>query len=114
MSFPDVSDAFWGLTEPTRFQVATRVPVDYEASETLAPPVTFDGILQPETTQKLLVKPEGERRWKWFRLYTTQELALGDAVTAYDGKTYQVMSKDDWSQGGHFAYELTERSNVHA
>ena len=112
MSFPNVAEALWGLTEPAQFKVATRVPVEYEASETMAPPVWFDGILQPLKSYRLLIKPEGERRWKWFQLWARQELALGDTVEAYDGKTYKVMSKEDWSQGGYFSYELTERENL--
>jgi hypothetical protein len=112
MSFPGVAEAMWGLTEPTQFKVSTRTPEDYEAVETMAPPLWFDGTLQPVTTQRLLIKPEGERRWKWFQLWTQKELSLGDSVIAYDGKTYKVMSKDDWSQAGYFSYEITERENI--
>jgi hypothetical protein len=109
--FPDVSEALWGFTEPTVFRRASREIVDFEAAETLAAPGTFQGALQPLRTQRLLIKPEGERRWKWFQLWTNQELLLGDIIDAYDGKTYKVMSKDDWSQGGFFSYELTETVN---
>lgn len=112
MSFPDVSEALWGLTEPAQFRTVSRTPVDFEAVETQAAPQWFDAVLQPIDNQKLLIKPEGERRWKWFEMLTEKELNLGDTVEAYDGKTYRVMAKSDWSQGGYFRYELTERENV--
>jgi len=110
--FPAMNEAFWGLTSVEQFQKVSRTPADYEAAETLAPPVPFSAILAPLKTQRLLIKPEGERRWKWFQMYTTQELMLADVVQAHDGKTYRVMSKDDWNQAGYFSYELTEGPNV--
>ena len=66
MSFPDVSDAFWGWTSPVTLQLVTQTIVDYEAVETAAGAVAFQGVLQPMPAQKLLVKPEGQRTWKWW------------------------------------------------
>ena len=110
--FLNMGTAMWGLRRAQHFKRVSRTPVDFEAKETFDPPKQFDGILAPLKAQRLLIKPEGERSWKWFTLFTKLELNLGDVVEAVDGKTYQVMLKEDWSDAGFFAYEITERANI--
>jgi len=114
MSFPSVSAAMWGIMSPSKFKIASRTPVDFEAQETFELGKTFAGTLEPMPDQKLLTKPEGERSWKWYQLWTRQQLNVGDVVVAGtpDFRTYQVMKKADWSKGGYFFYQLTERPEV--
>lgn len=67
------------------------------------------GVIQPFTAQRLKLKPEGERRWKWKLLFTGTEVDLndGDDFTIRD-VPYRVMGKLDWSDYGCNVYELVE------
>lgn len=67
------------------------------------------GMIQPFTMQRLRMKPEGERAWKWKLLHTTPnvDLDVGDDFTIKD-TPYRVMGKADWSEYGINAYELVE------
>ena len=114
MSFPNMSAALWGVQSANQYKIVSRTPVDFESQETFDLPVTFAGSMQPMPDQKLLVKPEGERSWKWYQLWTRQKLNVGDVVVAGtpDFRTYQVMKLADWSKGAYFQYQLTERPEV--
>jgi hypothetical protein len=107
--FPDVSEAFWGWTNPVVYQVVTPTIVDHEVEQVLATARTIDGVMEPLTPQRLALKPEGMRNWKWWRLWTTGNLQNGDIVTDPEGKTFQVQDRSDWRSGGYVEYEVTEK-----
>jgi hypothetical protein len=106
--FPDVSDAFWGFTEPMTFRVITREVVDYESESSSLISRIIDGVLEPQTPQKVALKPEGVRNWKWWSLWTTAVLANLDEIVDADGRKFQVQSQSDWRRGNYVEYEVTE------
>jgi hypothetical protein len=129
VSFPDVSEAVWGLTEHITFVVVTRQAADFEAVENLGdnsgygqgpygfgpyggglvdPSGIFDGSLQPLKPQSLMLKPEGQRSWRWWTLWTESFMNVGDKIVDYYGKRYKIMSTANWSGGGYYEYELVE------
>lgn len=79
----DVSDALIGLGQTTRLRIVKKTVVNFEVSETeQAPkvPLWFDAVIEAVHPRRLLVKPEGQREWKWWDMRSTQrlDLHLGD------------------------------------
>ena len=107
---PDMASTLFGLTTPIQFAVVSKTMVDYEVSESKAAVRWMDGQCQPLPPQQLKVKPEGQRTWKWWLMYTTEDLKLDDILQDDCKRQYRVMEKTDWSQAGYYAYELTEKA----
>lgn len=112
MSFPDISEVLDDFSEPIRFAKICKTIKDFEAVDTVKDVVEFDGVLQPLTPQKLKIKPEGQRSWKWYTLWTENVLQLDDVVRDEDGLQYRVMALSDWKQGGYRQYELTQGPTI--
>lgn len=108
MTFPNMNEAFWDWTTATQFQVVQKSVADYEASETPVITTTFDGVLEPIHPRALLVKPEGQRTWNWWSLWTKKSLQPGDIVVDQDNKEYRVMSINNWSNADYQQYELVQ------
>ncbi len=125
MPFPDMSAGLWGLQDPIQFRRVVKLAVDFEVVEEIGGTAygfggygegaydsgIFQGVLQPLPERKLLIKPEGQRLWKWWRFWTTMELALDDVIVDKSGKRYRVMADQDWSSGNYREYQLTETWN---
>lgn len=111
MTFPNMRVALFGLTDTIQFKIIHKAATDFEAVETSADVLYFQGCLQPIPPQALRIKPEGERKWKYWRCWTVQKLAIDDVVqdTSPDGKQYRVTDTSDWSNGGYFEHELREQ-----
>lgn len=111
---PNMSSTLAGFEETVVFEIVKTTVVDHDVVQTskVAPTLYFEGVLLPITPQKLLVKPEGERKWKWWTLYTDLRLATDDIVKDEQGALYRVMSINDWRQAGYYQYELTEGPGV--
>jgi hypothetical protein len=108
MNFPDVSAAFMEWTETLVFYPLRKTQSDGETVETQIIPVIFAGNLQPMPERKVLLKPEGERLWKWWELLSKQYIPLDSVVKDRQSKSYRVMDVKDWHQAGYYWYQLTE------
>lgn len=106
---PDVSAALDGLMSPASVLRVTKAVANHEVIETLASAEAFEGLFAPMPAHKLMVKPEGQRSFKWWTLTTPKTLALDDIVQDHDGRQFRVMAVADWGQAGFFVYDLTER-----
>lgn len=96
--------------ETMEFRIIKKTIVDHRIVETPKVKVQtyFEGTRQPIPPSKLLVKSEGERKFKWWLLYTDIELERDWQIVDIHEVVYTIMSVTDWSQGGYFAYELIE------
>jgi hypothetical protein len=65
--------------------------------------------IQPFTAQQLIIRPEGQRAWRWFNVYALSNLDLKpDDVFKIRGVRYRIMEKSDWSVYGYFHYSVIE------
>jgi hypothetical protein len=103
---PDVSEALWDLTDAIEFRLVKKEAVDFQSKETLLDSEPFQGTLVPVPPTDLMVKPEGQRAWQWWTLFTIMDLIPGAEVTTGDGKQFKVMSHLDW--GSVKAYEMVQ------
>lgn len=105
----DMAGAFWNLTDPIAFKIVTTAAVDFEAVETLQTQLVFDGFLQPMKPRELMVKPEGERRWKWLMLFTEQLLEPASILEDEEGSNYRVMKLSAWNKLANYGmYEIIQ------
>ena len=103
-------DAFSGWNHRNQFALVAKAAVDFDVVETKANVVWFSGTFQPLPSRRLLLKPEGQRSWKWWTLWTATKLNLDDVVKDKCNKQYRVMSSDDWDAAGYYCYELLEQA----
>lgn len=113
---PSMADVLSGFEETIGFQIVKKTVVDHDLVETskVVPPLYFEGVLQPIQPQKLIVKSEGERKFKWWTLFADMRLEPDYVVKDQQGLIYRVMSVTDWRQAGYFQYELIEGPGVGA
>lgn len=71
--------------------------------------ILTQGVRQTMTPRQLMMKPEGQRTWKWSRLHMlpNQRLKLDDIVKISEVK-YRVMSSVDQSEYGFIEYDIVE------
>ena len=107
---PSMATTIMGWEETMQFTIVNKTPVDHELIETSKTPVIlwFEGNVQPIHPKELLVKPEGERKFKWWHMFTDMELEVDDIITDRNGNQYRVMASSDWSQAGYQDYQLIE------
>jgi len=108
MALPNLRQALRNFGRPLQFAIIEKSVVDFEAVETTLDVKYLNGVMTPMTAQKLLIKPEGQRQWKWWEIITTTRLNLDWLLQDPAGKRYRIMSITDWSQAGFYTYELTE------
>ena len=107
---PNMKEALRGWTKRVQFTIIKKTVSDFDVQEnTIATPM-ISAIIQPVSPQKLLLKPEGQRRWKWWQIWTDTHMLLQLDWILKDnkGKTYRIMEFTDWKDSGYYAYELVE------
>lgn len=106
MPLPDVAEAMWDLYDTVGFRIIGKAVSDFEVVEFMPEAEYFQGVIQTVDPTKLEIKPEGQRRWNQFYLWTTKDLDLDWIVEDLNGKRYRLMSKSDW--GSYFQYQAQE------
>lgn len=107
----DVMDAIAGLEQTVRLQIVNKTVLNFEEHEiNQAPqvPIWIEAVLESIHPRMLLVKPEGQRQWKWWEMWCTEHLELDWVIKDEGGNLFRVMSRQDWSQAGYYHYELVE------
>jgi hypothetical protein len=107
--FPDMKGVMAGWTRAMTFRKITDEMQDGEISKT-ATDYPFEGVFEPMTPQRIFFKPEGQRAWRWWMLWTRTDysITVGDNIVDYNGLKFRVMAKSDWSQGGYVQYDLVQ------
>lgn len=105
-NLPQVQGAMQTWFRPMTFMIVAKVIKNYLVKET-GTVVDFLGVWQVLSAQKLMMKPEGQRQWKWFMVHAETSLILDpDMVITYNGTQYRVESKRDYKEYGYVEYHL--------
>jgi len=108
MGLPQVRGVMAGFTRKMTFGIVKKRQDNFETIEAVTQ-VTVDASWQPFSAQRLLLKPEGQRKWKWFMIHATPALQLEpDALITYQGTRYRVMEKFDYSANGYVQYDVVD------
>lgn len=90
-------------------QIIKQVPVDFESDEVIKGIVSFEAVIQAMSPREVQRKPEGERRWKFWDMWSTIYIQPDTVIQDPNGIQYRVQSTQDWSQGGFFKSDLVEQ-----
>lgn len=78
--------------------------------ENVRMPIKFLGIIQPLKTEEIMLKPIGQRSFKWLQIHVMNgsvELETNSRIE-YLGESYKVMSSKDYSLNGYVEYHCVE------
>jgi hypothetical protein len=102
-NIPNVNDVVNSWSIPMTAYRIKKVMKDGVMSETKTS-INFKGVpLQPIPTRQLLMKPEGERDWKYFNLYCDYNFKMDDVIIL-DGREFRIKGKKDDNVGGIYGY----------
>lgn len=105
---PNVSNAMTNWFQPMIFGVVTKSITDFQVIEDMVE-ISFQGVWQPLSGRRLMMKPEGQQSWSWFWLHAEISLKLvPDQVIVYLGIQYRVMSVKNYDLYGYLEYELVQ------
>lgn len=105
---PDMSTSLLNWYQQMTFGVITKVVSDFQVIESVVE-TQFMGIWQPLTGRQLMMKPEGQRAWEWWKLHADLAIDLKiDDIIIYLTKQYRVMAKKNYSLYQFQEYDLVE------
>lgn len=105
---PDVSGAMLDYFQPMVFTTIVKTVENFQVKE-IPTNINFIGVWQPFTDRQLSMKPEGQRKWRWYTCHSQTQLPLSpDEIITYLGEQYRVMSARDYKLYGYFEYHLVE------
>lgn len=105
-TLPNMSDAVGNWFQLTVFEKVVKTIVNFVVVETTVP-VEFQGVVQTFTPRQLMMKPEGQRRWKWKSVFCYPNVPLSpDDVIIYEGIQYRVMASNDFKQYGYWEFHI--------
>ena len=105
---PSLASAIDTVSQRIFFKQVTKTLVDYEAHETTSGMQWLFGNVQPMPAEELLIKPEGQRSWKYWRLFTAEQLIQDNEIIDNNNRRYRVLAREDWTQAGFNIYQLAE------
>lgn len=107
-TLPNLSSALLNWFMPMVFTRVKKETINFKVVET-ALNVNFQGVWQPLTKRELEMKPEGQRSWKWYRVFAVPALQLvPDEIIQFRGERYRVMSTLDYRDYGYVEYDLVQ------
>jgi hypothetical protein len=105
---PQVYDAMVNWFQPLTMTSLVKTIVNFQVVE-MPTVYNFQGVWQPLSARQLMMKPEGQRSWRWFQLHCQPSVAFNvDDVVNYLGIQYRVKAIFDYTQYGYVLYHLVE------
>lgn len=107
---PNMRQPIKGLGRRITCQVIKEKIVDRESVIEPRDILRTSIVMYPMPERKLLIKPEGQRDWKWWEGVSSKKLKLGWFIRPDKDKKklYEVMSDSDFRQARFFAYQFAE------
>jgi hypothetical protein len=94
--------------QPLEFLLVGKKQQNFQTTEVLIRKRAM-GMRAPMRDQDLIMKPEGERAWRWQTLHCLPDLILKiDAIVVFEGLRYRVMMKKDYAEYGYIVYHLLQ------
>lgn len=107
-TLPNFSDAVGNWFQLLKFEQVVKTIVNFVVVETTTP-IQFQGFVQTFTPRQLMMKPEGQRLWKWKQILCWPGVPLKpDDVIRYEDIQYRVMESIDFKQYGYHEYHIVE------
>ncbi len=107
-ALPNVGESIQELLQSVIATYIQKQQINGYTQEVLITILTRASI-QPFTAQQLKIMPEGQRKWRYFTVYTQKNLDLQpDEIFAIKGINYRILGKTDWSDYGFFQYDTIE------
>lgn len=105
-TLPNMSSDLANWFQLITMEKITKTLSNFVIVETTTP-VLFQGVVQPFNSRQLMMKPEGQRAWKWKNILSWPGVPLApDDVVLYEGIQYRVMATIDWKQYGFREYHI--------
>lgn len=105
-NLPSVAEALEEWGDKVKFTKTIKAIVDGDLTEKASRVLEFYGVLQPMPIQELFIKPEAQRKWKFWKFWTDQVLVLDDVIEDDQGISFRVMEVSTW--GSYNTYDLRE------
>lgn len=106
---PNMAEGLRGFTRRTKVQVVKQKVQDHESVEAGVELEEISIVLTPMPPQRIAIKPEGQRHWKWWSGTSKTKLELGWMLRdPRGGKVFEVLEESDWRQAGFYSYGLAE------
>lgn len=104
---PQMGNTLNGWEIPLTFKRVVQDIKDGELTTTKTT-INFMGVWQPLSSERLELKPEGQRSWEWAWVHAkSSELNLETAdKIIFNNRQYKVMSKKDYGLNSFVEYEL--------
>lgn len=107
-TLPNMRDTLSNYFQQTTFINIVKSVVNGQVVETQTPYCVL-AIVEVMSGQQLMIKPEGQRQWRWISVWAYPDLFLNtDDIVQYLGVNYRVDHKNDWSVYGYLQYDLVE------
>ncbi len=108
-ALPNLNNAVMAWAQQLEFVVVSKDIENFEIGENYVTRRVL-GTKQPLKPQRLAIKPEGQRAWKWFELHISPQVKIqvDDIIRFGCGDQYRVMGKEDFSEYGYCYYEICQ------
>lgn len=106
---PQMGAAFAGWTSRITLSKITEVIKDGLVSS-VSEEICFNGVIQPLSAEKILLKPEGQRSFQWLQIHcfaTKNNLATNDRIV-YNGRKFKIMAEYDYSLDNFIEYHAIQ------
>lgn len=103
---PNMRSTLRGFSRELTFRKVEKISEEFETKTRVIDDAPFKGVIAPVPSRKLVMKPEGQRDWRWWSLWTSTKLVLGSSIKGSDGRVYKVVNDADYDS--FTEYELTE------
>jgi hypothetical protein len=106
---PDLSGALLDWFQPMKFILLAKSVQAFKSKQFQNIPINTMGHWQPFQPRTLDIKQEGQRSWKWFRMYCFPGTGLDvDFIITYQGQNYRIMFINDYSLEGYQEFKLVQ------